>query len=301
LSWGERVLALAGTGQGGHLAVTAAVLAAAVLHAAWNALAARLPDKLAGLGAIGLAQIAAGVVGLVAVPAPAGPSRPFVVGSSMLHVSYDLLLLNGYRVGELSQVYPLARGLAPLLVAGAAAVVAGERLGPAGLAGVALVCLGLVSLTLAGGWPSRQDRPALAFAAATGVAIAAYTVTDGLGVRQAGSALGYIVWLNFFHGLGMVACAAAYRRRALPAGVRRAWPAGVVIMVLSSLAYGLVLWAQQRGALAAVAALRETSVLLAAAIGTVLFKERFGRVRMLAAALVTAGIVLTTAQQVGRP
>jgi drug/metabolite transporter (DMT)-like permease len=182
--------------------------------------------------------------------------------------------------------------LAPLLVAGAAAVVPGERLGPAGLAGVALVCIGLVSLTLAGGWPSRQDRPALALAAATGVAIAAYTVTDGVGVRQAGSALGYIVWLNFLHGLGMVACAAAYRRRALPAGLRRAWPVGVVIMALSSLAYGLVLWAQQRGALAAVAALRETSVLLAAAIGAVLFKERFGRVRIIAAILVATGIVL---------
>ena len=292
MTWGERVLALAAPGQGSHLVVTAAVLVAAVLHAAWNALAARLPDKLAGLGAIGLAQIAVGVLALVVVPAPAGPSRPFVIGSSLLHVGYDLLLLNGYRVGELSQVYPLARGLAPLLVAGAAAAVAGERLGPAGLAGVALVCLGLVSLTFAGGWPSRQDRPALALAAATGVAIAAYTVTDGLGVRQTGSALGYIVWLTFLPGLGMVACAAAYRRRALPAGLRRAWPAGVVIMVLSSLAYGLVLWAQQRGALAAVAALRETSVLLAAAIGTVLFKERFGRVRIVGAALVAAGIVL---------
>jgi drug/metabolite transporter (DMT)-like permease len=272
--------------------VTVAVLAAAVLHAAWNALAVRLPDKLAGLGAIGLAQIPLFALALLVVPAPAGPSRPFVLASSMLHVGYDLLLLNGYRVGELSQVYPLARGLAPLLVAGAAAVVADERLGAAGLAGVALVCAGLGSLTLAGGWPRRDDRPALALAAGTGVAIAAYTVTDGLGVRQAGSALSYIVWLNLLHGVGMVACAAAYRRRALPAGLRRAWPAGVVIMLLSSMAYGLVLWAQQRGALAAVAALRETSVLLAAAIGTVLFNERFGRLRITAAALVTAGIVL---------
>jgi drug/metabolite transporter (DMT)-like permease len=276
----------------GRLAVTTAVLAAAVLHASWNALAARLPDKLAGLGAIGLTQLALLPLALVLVAPPDAPSRPYVVVSSTMHVGYDLLLLNGYRVGDLSQVYPLARGLAPLLVAGAAALLAGERLGPVGLAGVTLVCLGLTSLTFAGGWPTRADRPALAYAVATGVMIAAYTVVDGLGVRRAGAALGYVVWLNGLHGIGMVACAAASRRRALPAGVRRALPVGTVIMVLSVLAYGLVLWAQQRGALAAVAALRETSVLLAAAIGAVLFNERFGRVRVAAAALVAAGIVL---------
>jgi len=285
-------LALAAPRTGGHLAVTTAVLTAAVLHATWNAFAARLPDKLSGLGAIGLAQLALCPLALALVPAPAAPSRPYVVVSSTLHVGYDLLLLNGYQVGDLSQVYPLARGLAPLLVAGAAAVVAGERLGPVGLAGVTLVCLGLTSLTFAAGWPRRDDRPALAYAVATGVAIAAYTVVDGLGVRQAGAALGYIVWLNGLHGIGMVACAAASRGRALPAGIRRSWPVGTLIMVLSTLAYGLVLWAQQRGALAAVAALRETSVLLAAAIGTALFNERFGRIRVTAAALVVAGIVL---------
>jgi drug/metabolite transporter (DMT)-like permease len=286
------VLALVAPRTGGHLAVTAAVLAAAVLHASWNALAARLPDKLAGLGAIGLAQLVLLPLALALVAPPAAPSRPYVLVSSTMHVGYDLLLLNGYQVGDLSQVYPLARGLAPLLVAGAAALLAGERLGPVGLAGVTLVCLGLISLTFAGGWPTRGDRPALAYAAATGVMIAAYTVVDGLGVRQAGAALGYIVWLNGLHGVGMLACAVAARGRALPAGVRRALPVGTLIMVLSVLAYGLVLWAQQRGALAAVAALRETSVLLAAAIGAALFNERFGRVRVTAAALVAAGIVL---------
>jgi drug/metabolite transporter (DMT)-like permease len=189
-------------------------------------------------------------------------------------------------------VYPLARGSAPLLVAGFAALAVGERLGPLRLAGVLVVSLGLVLLVGMGGRQLAAHRRAIGFALATGVSIAAYTVTDGLGVRRSGSALGYIAWLFLAEGLPLPLYAATLGRRHLRHGLRVNLARGIVSGVLSLAAYGLVIWAQSRGALAVVAALRETSVVIAALIGTVVFGERFGYRRTVAAAAVTVGIVL---------
>jgi drug/metabolite transporter (DMT)-like permease len=205
-------------------AVTLAVRAAAVLHASWNALLKGVEDRLATVVLLDLTGlvVAAAVVLLAPVPAPA--SRGLLGLSVVLHLGYELLLLVAYRGGDLSQVYPVARGTAPLLVAAWAGLVLGERLAPVQVAGLGGVCAGLLVLAVAG-------------------------------------------------------------------RLRRHLPAGVAAGLLSVAAYGLVLWAQRRGALAVVAALRETSVLVAVLIGTLVFGERFGRRRVLAAALLAAGIV----------
>jgi drug/metabolite transporter (DMT)-like permease len=274
--------------------VTVAVLVAAVLHAGWNALLKGGTDRLATVVLLDLTGLVLAALALPLVPAPAPAARALLVGSVLLHVGYELLLLRSYRLGDLSQVYPLARGSAPLLVAAFAGLVLGERLGPWQLAGLAGVCAGLLLLLEAGAGPSgrgRAVRPALA----TGVLIAAYTVADGLGVRRAGTDLGYVAWLFLLHGLPIPLVALAVRGRGLGAGLRGQLGPGVAAGVLAVAAYGLVLWAQRRGALAVVAALRETSVLVAALIGSLVFGERFGRRRVLAAALLAAGIVVLNA------
>jgi drug/metabolite transporter (DMT)-like permease len=281
--------------QGAAAAVTAAVLASAVLHAAWNTLAKLMPDRLAGFVLIGLTTVACSLLALPWLPPPARSSFPFIAGSAALHVAYELQLIGSYRAGDLSQVYPVARGTSPLLVAAVAGVVAHERLRPVQLAGVVVVCAGLVALAVAGHRRDRRAagrRPALALAVATGVSIAAYTVVDGLGVRRSGSPLGYAAWLSLGYGSVLPLGVLAARGRRLGAALRAGWRAGVAGGVLSLAAYALVLWAQTRGALAAVAALRETSVVVAAMLGTWLLGERFGRARVLAAATVAAGIVL---------
>jgi drug/metabolite transporter (DMT)-like permease len=272
--------------------MVAAVLLAAVLHAAWNSLAKTIDDQLAGFMLLDLTGIVVCLAALLVVAVPAAASRPFIAASACLHVGYKLVLMRSYKLGDLSQVYPLARGVAPLLVAVFAATVIGERLGPWQLAGVVLVSVGLASLALGGRRPARRDRAAIAFALGTGAFIAAYTVTDGIGVRHAGTALGYAAWLFLVDGIPIPAYVLATRRGAAGAALRANWAKGVVAGVLSLAAYGLVLWAQTRGALAAVAALRETSVIVAAAIGTMLLGERFGRLRVVAATLVAAGILL---------
>jgi len=274
------------------LAVTSAVLAAAVLHAAWNALAHAIRDQLVGFALIGSAVTvcAAGIV--VAFPAPLRASWPFLAASVLLHVAYNLLLMRCYRLGEFSQVFPVARGTSPLLVALGAAVFAGEGLPAIRLVGVLVVSLGLVTLLFAGGIPTRASRPALAAAVLTGMVIATYTTVDGLGVRHAGSVGGYTGWLFLLQGPALPVAALVTRRGTLWREARPHLLVGLLGGALSLAAYALVLWAQTRGALAQVAALRETSVIIGAAIGVFVFGERFGRWRIAATIVVATGAVL---------
>jgi drug/metabolite transporter (DMT)-like permease len=164
------------------------------------------------------------------------------------------------------------------------------------LLGLAGVCAGLLTRVEVGRGSARPGA-AVGPALATGVLIAAYTVADGLGVRRSGTVAGYVAWLFLLHGLPIPLVALAVRGRALTARLRGHLGVGVAAGALSVAAYGLVLWAQRRGALAVVAALRETSVLVAALIGSLVFGERFGRRRVLAAALLAAGIVALNASR----
>lgn len=255
--------------------VIAAVLLAAVLHALWNALAHAIEDRLGGFALIGTAVTIGAVVIVLLAPAPARPSWIFLGISTALHIGYTLLLMLSYRSGEFGQVYPLARGTSPLLVAIAAAVFAGEHLPAIRLVGVLVVSGGLATLVFAGGVPTRAARPALGAALLTGVAIASYTTVDGLGVRHAESVAGYTGWLFLLQGPVLPLAALAVRRGALVRALRPHAVAGLVGGALSLAAYGLVLWAQARGALAPIAALRETSVIFGALIGALVFHERF--------------------------
>jgi drug/metabolite transporter (DMT)-like permease len=273
------------------LPVATAVLLAALLHAAWNAVAHAISDRLIGFALIGAAATAGGVVLTLLVPAPATASWPYLIVSGVLHVGYNLLLLRSYELGEFGQAYPLARGTSPWLVAISAAVFAHETLTPLRLAGVAVISVGLASLVLAGGL-TRADVPAIGAAVLTGVTIAAYTTVDGLGVRHSGAVLGYAAWLFIAEGAVMPLVAVAARREKFWGQARPHLGLGLAGGVASIIAYGLVLWAQTRGALAPIAALRETSVIIGALIGALVFRERFGRWRIVATVLVVGGVAL---------
>ncbi len=274
------------------VAVVVAVLGAAVLHATWNAIAHAVTDRLVGFAVFGVVSTVCAIAIVVFAPAPARASWPFLAASATLHVAYNLLLMRSYRLGEFSQVYPLARGTSPWLVAIGAAVFAGETLAPLPLVGVVVISLGLASLVLVGGVPTRAQRPAILAALLTGVTIATYTTVDGLGVRHAGTAAGYTGWLFLAQGPVLPLAAAAVRRRQLWSQSRPFLGVGLVGGTLAVVAYALVLWAQTRGALAPIAALRETSVIVGAVIGAVVFHERFGGWRIVATILVVGGVIL---------
>ncbi|QWZ07739.1 DMT family transporter [Nocardioides panacis] len=276
------------------VAVTGAVLAAAVLHAVWNALAHAIGDQLVGFALIGTAVTAGAVVLVLVAPAPARACWPFLAGSAAMHVVYNLLLMRCYRLGEFGQVYPLARGTSPWLVAFGAAVLVHEELSVLRLVGVVTISVGLGLLVFVGGVPTRAARPAIAAAVLTGVAIATYTTLDGVGVRSAGTVAGYTGWLFLLQGPVLPVAALVVRRGRLPRQLRPHLRAGLAGGALSMAAYALVLWAQTRGALAPIAALRESSVIVGAVIGAVVFGERFGRWRIAATVLVATGVVLVT-------
>jgi drug/metabolite transporter (DMT)-like permease len=288
------VLAVSATSSSVDVAVVATVLAAAVLHAVWNALAHAIDDQLVGFALIGVSVTVGAAVIVLVSPLPASASWPYLAGSVVLHVAYNLLLMRSYRLGEFGQVYPLARGTSPLLVALAGVVFVGEQLSVLRLLGVVVISAGLGTLVFVGGVPTRTARPAIAAAVLTGVTIASYTTLDGLGVRSADSVAGYTGWLFLLQGPVLPVAALVARRGRLWRQLRPHLLAGLAGGLLSLAAYGLVLWAQTRGALAPIAALRESSVIVGAVIGAVLFGERFGRWRIAATVLVAAGVVLVT-------
>lgn len=292
------------------LSVTLVVLAAAVTHATWNAIAHGIKDQLLAFGLIGAGGILVAIPLVILSPFPLSACWPYLLASIVIHVFYNLLLMRSYRYGEFGQVYPLARGTSPLVVTVLAAVFAAERPSAAQVAGVLVVSCGLALLVLAGrtkrraaagggsgsagrGGGSGLGRAALLAAAGTGLTIAAYTTVDGLGVRLSGSSVAYIGWLMLLESLCVPAWALARRRHVLLSGTsRRVLGSGLLAGGLSVLAYGLVLWAQTRGDLAPIAALRETSVIFGAVIGTVVFHEAFGRWRIAATLLVVIGVLL---------
>ena len=273
--------------------IVAIVLIAALAHASWNALVKSDDDRLVTIGAINAVRFLLCIPLVLALPLPAGASWPYLVVSAILHVGYYAFLIAAYRFGGLSNVYPLARGLSPLMVAAGAFVLAGERLSPIALVGVAVACAGIASLSYGGvGTPAADHRRGVLFAAGAAVFIAAYTVTDAMGARLSGNTLSYIAWLAILNGPPVLVAAAVLRRAALARHlVDRAWKS-VVGGTLQFSAYGLVIWALSLAPMAAVSALRETSVLFAAIIGVKLLGEPLGTRRIAAAAVVAAGVVM---------
>ncbi|MEU9671014.1 EamA family transporter [Streptomyces bobili] len=272
--------------------VTAAVLLAAVTHAGWNAIAHRIADKLTGFALISGGGLLIGLAMAPFVAFPAAGAWPYLLLSAVIHIAYYALLMRSFRLGDFGQAYPIARGSAPLVVTVLAAVFAHEVPDGWAAAGIAVSCAGLTGVAL---WGLRGRRPnwaAIGAALATGVTIAAYTVVDGLGVRASGSSLGYIAWLMAVQGTVLPLYAATRWRGRTLAVLRPHATLGLVGAALSVIAYALVLWAQTRAELAPISALRESSIIVGAAIGAIFFKERFGAPRIAAAALLVVGIGL---------
>jgi drug/metabolite transporter (DMT)-like permease len=272
--------------------VTALVLLAALLHALWNALIKSSRDVVldTALVVAGAAAVSGSL--LVWVPAPAAPSWPYLAASGVIHQCYFATLAAAYRTGDLSFAYPLMRGLPPLIVAVGALVLIGEPASAWLWCGVGAISTGV--LWIGGFRPRRllERARAAGFALTNAVWIAAYTLIDGIGVRASGHATGYGLWLFFLTAWPYVGAILWLRRATLRAHIARYWWRGLAGGCLSIAAYLIALWAMTQAPIAAVAALRETSVIFAAVIGAWLLKEPFGRHRIAGAALVAAGIAL---------
>jgi drug/metabolite transporter (DMT)-like permease len=271
--------------------ITLAVLGAGLLHAGWNALLKSAPG---GDALLDTATVVAGssIWGCAVVPftgVPASAAWPYMAASAVIHFGYYVTLAQAYRTGDLSFAYPLMRGTAPLIVAllGIAFL---RELPTAPMAiGIVLISLGIVSIAFVGG--SRRHPPSAAYwAFANAGLIALYTLVDASGARASGNAAAYVSWLIFLEGLPFLAWVFARRGKPALRYVRASAQRGLIGGACSLAAYGIVLWAMTRAPVAAVAALRETSVLFAALMGSLWLKEGFGLSRLAGAASVVAGI-----------
>ncbi|WP_231712298.1 EamA family transporter [Vineibacter terrae] len=282
------------------------LLAAGLMHASWNAiLKSDATDRVTTFGVIMLSGAVIGGLMAPFLPWVAAPAWKWMAASTAIHIFYYFFLLQAYAHGDLSHTYPIARGMGPLLVALFSGRLLGETLRAQDVAGVVLLSIGLIALAM----PSRRmphvpatpdavrrHRLATLFALLTGLTIAGYIVVDGLGVRAAGPTLehkvAYIAWLNVIEGPWLFLFALARRRASLVAYLQRGWWRGAAGGAIAALGYGIAIWALSQGPMAHVAALRETSVLFGALMGTFLLREPFGARRVVAAAVIVCGLIL---------
>ena len=269
--------------------VTALVLGAALLHASWNAIIKSSRDVMLDTALVAAAAGALSLPLTAFVPLPLPASWPYLAASVVIHVAYFATLVAAYRVGDLSHAYPLMRGTAPLLVALFGLALLDEHPGATMWLGIVLISAGILSLGLL--QRGRLHRDATLWALANAAIIASYTLVDGAGARLSGSAVGYGAWMFWLQGLPFVAVVLALRKRAALDYAGRNWQRGLGGGLCVISAYGIVLWAMTQAPVAAVAALRETSVIFAAALGTIFLGERFGPQRLIGACAVALGII----------
>ena len=272
------------------LSIIVIILSAALLHAIWNAIVKTAVDRTTTLGLVALGHALPGAVMVALLPLPSPESFFYILLSTVVHFGYFYFLGRAYQHGDLSVVYPIARGIVPALVSLWAYLLLGEVLSPLVWIGIGLIVTGIVLSN----WKALRagiGLPALVLSLCTGLCISVYSLVDGVGVRLSGNTLSYWAWGAFLHLF--IAGFCGWRRRGslarLPAGI---WAVGIAGGMVSMTAYGLILYAKNFAPLGAVSALRETSVIFATLIGFLVLKEGNWQRRLGAALLMAIGIAV---------
>jgi drug/metabolite transporter (DMT)-like permease len=273
-----------------------AVLLGAACHAGWNAF---LKIKLEPFTAMALIAVMSAIVVLPVAPFltfPRAEAWPWIAASMVFHLGYFTSLTEAYRTGDMGQVYPIARGSAPLMTAIVSTLFVGEVIGLRGWFGILILVSGVFLLSTRGGRTLHFDKRAVAFALFTAVTICGYSIVDGLGARAAMDAHAYTVWLFLLDGLMMLLFVLLRRGRPVLGEFAGFWKAGLIGGALSLASYWIAIWAMTVAPIALVAALRETSVLFAAAIVVLILKEPLQRPRIIAALMIVSGLILIRLQ-----
>ncbi|WP_296256896.1 MULTISPECIES: EamA family transporter [unclassified Pseudomonas] len=271
------------------LQVFAIIMLGAVLHASWNAVVKGGGDKLLTTCMITAVAAAISLVFIPFLQIPARESWPFIGVSVLLQVLYFVLVATTYRVADMSQTYPLMRGMAPLLVATVSLLLFPETLSAFAWTGIAIICLGILCMA---GRPPPGQRKGVVLALINACVIAGYTLIDGLGVRRSGAPVAYTLWIFLLTGIPLAAWALANHRAAFCTYVGRHWREGIVGGVGTAASYGLALWAMTQAPVAVVSALRETSILFGVAISALVLKEHLPRIRIVAACVIALGAMV---------
>jgi len=272
--------------------VFTAVIGAAILHAAWNALVKAGNDKHLSMAAVVLGHLPFAMIVLPFTPLPAVESLPYLFAGIGLHAGYQLLLLNSYRFGDLTQVYPIARGSAPLIVAFISVIFLGVVLERLELIAVLIIGAGIISMSLVRQQDGVRNTKAAMLALTTGCFIAAYSLVDGLGARLAGTAMGFFGWLTIGNAILCVlymGITKPYVLKELPIKAKKTFLIGGSA---SAIAYALVIWSFTQAPIVLVTALRETSIVFALLIGVFFMKEKLNLAKVFSTMITLFGAAL---------
>ena len=271
---------------------TSLVLVAALLHATWNTLIKFSGERVLVVASMDTVALLFAVLTVGFVAPPPADIWPWLLASAAFEWLYRVLLIKAYRVGDLGLVYPLMRGLSPLVVLALTLVFAGEDLSTQQILGILLIPCGMACLLWQGGGGDRLPWSMLPVVALIGLCIGCYTWLDGQAIRRWSQPLDYLVWLTLVCSLPFPVLAAVSRRQSFALFWRTQWKLGLAVGVCVLLSYALVLWAMHLGSVAEAAALREVSVILVVLMGMRYLKEPFGGPRLLACALVLIGMLV---------
>ncbi|MGL4810871.1 MAG: EamA family transporter [Beijerinckiaceae bacterium] len=274
------------------LFVFSVVLIAAALHAGWNALVKGHGDTTSNMAAVVIGHAPLAVISIVASPTPAPESWPYLVAGAVLHLGYQIFLLFSYRLGELTHVYPIARGSAPILVALTSVMFLGVHLSGLEIGAVLLIGTGIISMAFVRGADGLRNPRAAVGAVITGLFIAGYSIVDGMGARLAGTSFGFYGWLSLINAAVFAvifAVRSPHILRQLPHRAPLALYAGGSA---SFAAYALVTWAFTQAPIALVTALRETSIVFALLIGVFFLKEKLNLLKVLSTMMTISGAIL---------
>lgn len=272
--------------------VLLAVLGAALLHALWNALLRVGTSRVAAMMVLSAGQ---GVIGLVIVLTHGLPSAqvwPWILASALIHTGYQTFLAFAYEHGDLSRVYPLARGTAPMITLAVSALWLSEAINLTEAVGIIVLGTGILLLAR-GVWTSGESRRMLPYAFGSACATAGYTLTDGIGARAEGDPVLYLGWEMLVAGIVFALVMLGLRGQSAVPRVRKVWMLGSLGAIASYSAYAVVVWAMTQAPIPLVAALRETSILFAVLIGWLIFGERMTASKVLSVALIIAGVIVT--------
>lgn len=272
--------------------VLLAVLGAALLHAGWNAIIKTGLSKQTSMFLLSVGHAAIGFCVALTKPFPEAEVWPWLLASGLIHMAYQLFLAFAYEQGDLSRVYPLARGAAPMMVLVVSVLFLSDPMGVMDYVGVLVLGLGIAFMAR-GVFTNGESRRLLPFAFGSAMATAGYTLADGLGARVAGDPLQYVGWLMMLSALFYTPAAIVLRGVEVIRASRRDWIMGLIAAAASFAAYAIAVWAMTVAPLALVAALRETSILFAVLLGWLLFGDRMDRGKIIAAVLIVSGVVLT--------
>jgi drug/metabolite transporter (DMT)-like permease len=275
------------------LTVMIVVLLAALLHASWNFLVKQNSDKHISMSAVVLGHVPFALCALFFVPLPNIESIAYIIIGALLHTGYQLFLLNSYRIGDLSQVYPLARGISPLIVATVSVVFLGSHLSQMEITAIIVICSGIMSLVMVRKSDGLRNYRAALLAVITGIFIASYSLVDGLGARLSDSAIGFYACLSILNAIIFAIVVSFNQPSTIKVVVTKNYKLALAGGLASFTAYSLVIWSFTMAPIPIVTALRETSIIFALLLGVFVLKERLDLMKLFASitTLIGAGLL----------